>query len=149
MLIIGGGDSAFDWCAQLRDKAKSVTLVLPMLGYVSDLGTLLEWGLDIEKDEIKVNTAIETGRAGALVALGGVRAEGRLSAGWSACGEFYWSLRDRWFTRSSRRTRRHAKNCKSKNENCFAVLRALRALRELRVNYGLSTHTAPTAEHPN
>ncbi len=133
VLIIGGGDSAFDWCAQLRDKAKSVTLVhrsdrfrahaatvsevqaaaaandgkvavhtfheidaifggdritgvrlkdvktketrelacdvvLPMLGYVSDLGTLLEWGLDIEKDEITVSTAMETGRAGVYAA---------------------------------------------------------------------------------
>ena len=133
VLIIGGGDSAFDWCAQLRDKAKSVTLVhrsdrfrahaatvsevqgaaaqadgnvavhtfheidaiagdthitgvrlkdvktketrelacdviLPMLGYVSDLGTLLEWGLQIEKDEILVSTTMETGRAGVYAA---------------------------------------------------------------------------------
>jgi thioredoxin reductase (NADPH) len=42
--------------------------VLPMLGYVSDLGTLLEWGLDIEKDEIKVSTAMETGRPGVYAA---------------------------------------------------------------------------------
>lgn len=133
VLIIGGGDSAFDWTAQLRDKAKSVTLVhrsdrfrahaatvtevqtaaalgdgrvnvftfhelesiqgddyitsvtlknvktktsheipcdvvLPMLGYVSDLGTLLEWGLDIEKDEIKVAPTMETGRDGVYAA---------------------------------------------------------------------------------
>ena len=133
VLIIGGGDSAFDWCAQLRDRAKSVTLVhrsdrfrahaatvaeveaaaaadstrvrvltfheldaihgtdtitgvvlkdikakttrelpcdviLPMLGYVSDLGALLEWGLDIEKDEIKVNSQMETGRPGIYAA---------------------------------------------------------------------------------
>jgi ferredoxin/flavodoxin---NADP+ reductase len=133
VLIIGGGDSAFDWCAQLRDKAKSVTLVhrsdrfrahaatvsevqaaaatgdgrvnvftfheldaiqgddrisgvtikdvkakttrdlpcdvvLPMLGYVSNLGALLEWGLDIEKDEIKVDTTMATGRPGVYAA---------------------------------------------------------------------------------
>jgi hypothetical protein len=133
VVIIGGGDSAFDWCAQLRDKAKSVTLVhrsdrfrahaatvsevqaaaaagdgrvnvftfheldgihgdthavgirlkdpkakttreipcdvvLPMLGYVSDLGTLVEWGLDIEKDEIKVSSTMETARAGVYAA---------------------------------------------------------------------------------
>jgi thioredoxin reductase (NADPH) len=129
VLIIGGGDSAFDWCAQLRDKAKSVTLVhrsdrfrahaatvqevqtaaaagdgkvhiftfheleaiqgtdsitgvtlkdvkaktskdipcdviLPMLGYVSDLGALLEWDMNLEKDEILVTTMMETGRKG-------------------------------------------------------------------------------------
>lgn len=129
VLIIGGGDSAFDWCAQLRDKAKSVTLVhrsdrfrahaatvsevqaaaalgdgrvnvftfheleaihgtdtitgvtlkdvkaktskdipcdviLPMLGYVSDLGALLEWDMNLAKDEIVVTTMMETGRKG-------------------------------------------------------------------------------------
>jgi ferredoxin/flavodoxin---NADP+ reductase len=133
VVIIGGGDSAFDWSAQLRERAASVTLVhrsdrfrahaatvsevqqaasvgdgrvmihtfheldaihghdrlegvrlkdvkakttrdvradvvLPMLGYVSDLGTLLEWGLQIEKDEIVVSTAMETGRAGVYAA---------------------------------------------------------------------------------
>lgn len=133
VLIIGGGDSAFDWCAQLRDRAKSVTLVhrsdrfrahdatvaevraaaalgdgrvsihtfheldaihgdqfitgvtlkdikskttrdipcdviLPMLGYVSDLGTLLQWGLNIAKDEIQTTTTMETGRPGIYAA---------------------------------------------------------------------------------
>jgi thioredoxin reductase (NADPH) len=133
VVIIGGGDSAFDWCAQLRDRARSVTLVhrsdrfrahaatvdevkaaaaigdgrvsmhtfheldavygeehvtgirlkdikaktthdvradvvLPMLGYVSDLGALLEWDLNIEKDEIAVNSQMETGRAGIYAA---------------------------------------------------------------------------------
>ncbi len=133
VLIIGGGDSAFDWCAQLCDRARSVTLIhrsdrfrahaatvsevlaaagagngkvnvftfhelhaihgdskisgvtirevkakttrdldvdviLPMLGYVSDLGTLLKWGLTIEKDEIVVTTQMETGRPGIYAA---------------------------------------------------------------------------------
>jgi thioredoxin reductase (NADPH) len=133
VLIIGGGDSAFDWCAQLRERAKSVTLIhrsdrfrahaatvqevhaaaavgdgrvnvftfheldaihgeehitgvtlkdvktkatrampcdviLPMLGYVSDLGTLLDWGLNIQKDEILVTTQMETGRPGIYAA---------------------------------------------------------------------------------
>jgi thioredoxin reductase (NADPH) len=137
VVIIGGGDSAFDWCAQLRTRAKSVRLVhrsdrfrahaatvsevqaaaavgdgrvsidtfheldaihgdstnghglhgirlkdvkakttrdvpadvvLPMLGYVSDLGALLEWGLTVEKDEIVVNSQMETGRAGVYAA---------------------------------------------------------------------------------
>ncbi len=133
VVIIGGGDSAFDWSAQLRDRAASVTLVhrsdrfrahaatvaevqaaaalgdgrmnihtfheldaihgedrvgglrlkdikaktmrevradvvLPMLGYVSDLGALLEWGLNIEKDEILVTSTMESGRAGVYAA---------------------------------------------------------------------------------
>jgi len=133
VVIIGGGDSAFDWCAQLRSRAKSVTLVhrsdrfrahaatvsevqaaaaagdgkvsiytfheldaihgndvvdgvrlkdvkakttrdvpadvvLPMLGYQSDLGALLEWGLNIEKDEIAVNSQMEAGRPGIYAA---------------------------------------------------------------------------------
>ena len=133
VVIVGGGDSAFDWCAQLRSRAKSVTLVhrsdrfrahaatvsevqaaaalgdgrvsvytfheldaihgtdamegvrlkdvkakttrdvpadfvLPMLGYQSDLGALLEWGLNIEKDEIAVNSQMETGRPGIYAA---------------------------------------------------------------------------------
>jgi thioredoxin reductase (NADPH) len=133
VVIIGGGDSAFDWSAQLRERAASVTLVhrsdrfrahaatvtevqqaaalgdgrmtihtfheleaihgetrlegvrlkdvkaktsrdvradvvLPMLGYVSDLGALREWGLNVQKDEIVVTTAMETGRAGVYAA---------------------------------------------------------------------------------
>jgi thioredoxin reductase (NADPH) len=128
VLIIGGGDSAFDWAHQLLDRASSVTLahrsdrfrahaatveevraacaegrakmltfhelqditgngdhlsgvvlkdikakttvaldcdaILPMLGFVSDLGTIGEWGLNLEKDEIVVNSTMETGRTG-------------------------------------------------------------------------------------
>ena len=54
----------------LRDvKAKSITeveadVVLPMLGFVSDMGAIAEWGLRIEKDEIVVNSQMETGREG-------------------------------------------------------------------------------------
>ena len=134
VLIIGGGDSAFDWGTQLlgrasrvalahrsdrfrahdatvgeyraavdsgradlymfhelhdiecrnggehfshvvlRDiKAKStrdveVDVVLPMLGFVSDMGAIGDWGLTIEKDEILVNSQMETGRAGIYAA---------------------------------------------------------------------------------
>lgn len=132
IVIIGGGDSAFDWCHQLRDRAASVTLVhrsdkyrahgatvaevqaavdagktvllpfheladvlsvngalsgivvkdvktketknldadvvLPMLGFVSDIGPLAEWGLTLEKHEIIVNSLMETGRAGVYAA---------------------------------------------------------------------------------
>lgn len=130
VVIIGGGDSAFDWATQLVDRAAHVTLVhrsdrfrahdatiaefrqacdagkgsmfvfheladvlcndgsdrfsrlvlkdikakstreveadvvLPMLGFVSDIGALGEWGLTLEKDEIVVNSQMETGRPG-------------------------------------------------------------------------------------
>lgn len=60
---------------ELRDvKAKTVTreleadVVLPMLGFVSDMGAIGEWGLSIEKDEILVNSQMETGRAGIYAA---------------------------------------------------------------------------------
>lgn len=134
VVIIGGGDSAFDWGVQLLDRATHVTLVhrsdrfrahgatiaqfnsaveagratmhtfhelfdikcatsserfshielrdvkakttkeieadvvLPMLGFVSDIGPLVEWGLTLEKDEIFVNSQMETGRAGIYAA---------------------------------------------------------------------------------
>ena len=132
VVIIGGGDSAFDWAHQLLGRAASVTLVhrsdrfrahaatvaevtaaagagraelltycelaairggngtleaitisdrkaktsrdipcdavLPMLGFVSDIGPLAGWGLSIEKDEIVVNSQMETGRPGIYAA---------------------------------------------------------------------------------
>ena len=134
VVIIGGGDSAFDWAAQLRHHAAHVTLVhrsdrfrahaatiaevrgiadeggnvtvhefneleaihsgdggnltrislknikaktsqdvqcdvvLPMLGYVSDLGAMTSWGLTFVKDEIAVNPMMEAGRAGVYAA---------------------------------------------------------------------------------
>jgi thioredoxin reductase len=132
IVIIGGGDSAFDWAHQLRDRAAAVTLVhrsdkyrahgatvaevnaavaagrttllpfhelhdvlsdddrltgvtlrdvktketrdveadsvLPMLGFVSDIGPLATWGLTLEKHEIVVNSMMETGRPGIYAA---------------------------------------------------------------------------------
>ena len=134
VLIVGGGDSAFDWAQQLRPRAAHVTLIhrsdrfrahqatvddvlaaaargdktevltfhelydiesqdsarvsgavvratkdkttrliqidtiLPMLGFVSDMGALAEWGLNVEKDEIIVTPQMETGRAGIYAA---------------------------------------------------------------------------------
>jgi ferredoxin/flavodoxin---NADP+ reductase len=132
VLIIGGGDSAFDWATQLLDRASSVTLahrsdrfrahaatvreyqaavaagraalhtfhelhaiggddgrlhgvtlrdtkakttrdvpadaVLPMLGYISDIGPLADWGLTLENDEIVVASTMETGRPGIYAA---------------------------------------------------------------------------------
>jgi thioredoxin reductase len=132
VVIIGGGDSAFDWAAQILPRAASVTLVhrsdryrahaatvnevqaavpggrmqmlpfheladihadgdriarltlkdikgkstreieadvvLPMLGFVSDLGPLANWGLTLEKDEIVVSSTMDTGRPGIYAA---------------------------------------------------------------------------------
>ena len=132
ILIIGGGDSAFDWAQQLDGRGGAVTLVhrsdrfrahaatveevmraveagrtqlytyhelhdihasgdyiervtlrdlkakttrevevdviLPMLGFVSDLGALTEWGLHLENDELVVNSQMETGRPGIYAA---------------------------------------------------------------------------------
>jgi thioredoxin reductase (NADPH) len=137
VVIIGGGDSAFDWAHQLADRAAHVTLVhrsdrfrahaatvrgvqaaaaagradiltfhelhdvlgadpstdgtrlnavvlrdtkakttrtietdavLPMLGYISDLGPLADWGLTLTNDEIVVSSTMETGRAGIYAA---------------------------------------------------------------------------------
>jgi thioredoxin reductase len=133
VVIIGGGDSAFDWGTQLIDRAIHVTIVhrsdrfrahgatvaqyqravgseqaslftfhelhdiicsapdrfshlvlrdikakttrqieadvvLPMLGFVSDIGPLAEWGLTLENDEIIVNSMMETGRPGVYAA---------------------------------------------------------------------------------
>jgi len=134
VLIIGGGDTAFDWATQLLGRASRVTLahrsdrfrahdatiaeyraavesgraelytfhelhdiecrnggerfshvmlkdikakstrelevdvVLPMLGFVSNMGAIGEWGLTVEKDEIVVNSLMETGRVGIYAA---------------------------------------------------------------------------------
>jgi thioredoxin reductase (NADPH) len=134
VVIIGGGDTAFDWGTQLLDRAARVTIVhrsdrfrahaatvaqyqsavvseraglftfheladikcasnpdvfshvvlrdvkakttreldadvvLPMLGFVSDIGPLADWGLNLENDEISVNSMMETGRAGIYAA---------------------------------------------------------------------------------
>jgi thioredoxin reductase (NADPH) len=145
VVIIGGGDSAFDWAQQLADRAAFVTLmhrsdrfrahaatvrdveravtagraeiltfhelhdvvvangatahdsgagqsdarlcgvivrdtkrkttrevaadvVLPMLGFVSDLGPLADWGLTLTNDEIVVSSTMETGRPGLYAA---------------------------------------------------------------------------------
>ncbi|HEX7123117.1 MAG TPA: NAD(P)/FAD-dependent oxidoreductase [Gemmatimonadaceae bacterium] len=132
IVIIGGGDTAFDWAHQLLGRASAITLahrsdrfrahaatvrevqraaeqgalqlltfheladvigngdrlhgvvlrdtktkstreipcdaVLPMLGYVSDLGPMADWGLTIVKEEIVVNSQMETGQPGIYAA---------------------------------------------------------------------------------
>ena len=133
VMIIGGGDSAFDWAAQLMDRAAHVTLVhrsdkfrahgatveqvkagettgkatlhtfhelaeiddaggrigrvtlkdikakstrtvdvdviLPMLGFLSDMGQIAEWGLTMgPKQKIVVDTVMNAGRPGVYAA---------------------------------------------------------------------------------
>ena len=131
VLIVGGGDSAFDWAVNLQGVAKSILMIhrrdgfrahqatvdqvqalsaagkmelrtfwevkaihgssrietvtivssktkdeesvavdclLPQLGFVSSLGAIAEWGLDIEKGDIKVAPTMETNLAGIFAA---------------------------------------------------------------------------------
>ena len=131
VLIVGGGDSAFDWAVNLQGVAKSIVMihrrdgfrahqatvnqvhalsaagkmelrtfwelkaidgakhiesvtihnnktkeeirlemdcVIPQLGFVSSLGAIAEWGLDIEKGEIKVSQMMETNIPGIFAA---------------------------------------------------------------------------------
>jgi ferredoxin/flavodoxin---NADP+ reductase len=144
VVIIGAGDSAFDWGVQLLDRAQTVAIVhrsdrfraheatvaqfraaveagraslftfhelqdlvapeggerfthlllkdikgkatreleadvvLPMLGFVSDMGAITAWGLNIAKDEIVVNSQMETGRPGIYAAGDIVNYPGKL-----------------------------------------------------------------------
>jgi thioredoxin reductase len=58
----------------VRDSKRKTTrevpadAVLPMLGFVSDLGPLADWGLTLSNDEIVVSSTMETGRAGIYAA---------------------------------------------------------------------------------
>ena len=59
--------------AQADVKAKTTReieadVILPMLGFVSDMGVISEWGLTIVKDEIVVNSQMETGQPGIYAA---------------------------------------------------------------------------------
>jgi ferredoxin/flavodoxin---NADP+ reductase len=131
VLIVGGGDSAFDWAVNLQGIAKSILMihrrdgfrahqatvdqvqtlcaagkmelrtfwevkaihggeriervtmvnnktkeeetvpmdsVIPQLGFVSSLGAIAEWGLEIEKGDIKVSQTMETNLPGIFAA---------------------------------------------------------------------------------
>ena len=58
----------------LRDVKTKATVelecdaLLPMLGFVSDMGPIAEWGLRLEKNELVVNSLMETGRPGIYAA---------------------------------------------------------------------------------
>ena len=127
VLLVGGGDSAFDWAVNLQGVAKSILMihrrdgfrahqatidevnrlcaagkmelrtfwevqqlhgdgkvtgatlcnsktketetveldaVIPLLGFISNLGDIANWGLNLQKEEIVVNQLMETGRPG-------------------------------------------------------------------------------------
>ncbi|HET7790066.1 MAG TPA: NAD(P)/FAD-dependent oxidoreductase [Gemmatimonadales bacterium] len=131
VLIVGGGDSAFDWAVNLQGVARSILMihrrdgfrahaatvrqvqelcaagkmelrtfwelkdihgadsieavtvfnnktkeeervpvdaVLPQLGFLSSLGAIADWGLDIEKGDIKVSSTMETNIPGIFAA---------------------------------------------------------------------------------
>jgi thioredoxin reductase len=133
VLIVGGGDSAFDWAVNLQGVARSIVMihrrdgfrahqatvdqvhalaaagkmelrtfwevkaiagkgakrieevtivnnktkeeatlamdcVIPQLGFISSLGAIAEWGLDIEKGDIKVTQTMETNIPGIFAA---------------------------------------------------------------------------------
>ncbi len=132
VLLVGGGDSAFDWAVNLQGVAKSIVMIhrrdgfrahqatidqvnrlcadgrmelrtfwevkaihgeggrvagatihqtktkqeerlaldaiIPLLGFVSNLGDIANWGLTLEKEEIVVNQLMETNVAGIFAA---------------------------------------------------------------------------------
>ena len=84
VVIAGGGDSALDWSIYLSSIAQSVTLVhrrnefraaflekegaqeelptdyfIPLFGLTPKLGPIADWGLEIERNAIKVNNALD------------------------------------------------------------------------------------------
>jgi thioredoxin reductase (NADPH) len=141
VLLVGGGDSAFDWAVNLQGVARSVLMIhrrdgfrahqatvdevrrlaaegkmelrtfwevkaihgagkveaatiinnrtreeerveidalIPQLGFVSDLGDLVNWGLALQKDEIVVNQMMETSVPGIYAAGDIVTYQGKL-----------------------------------------------------------------------
>src|SRR5438046_8040566 len=59
-----GGD-AIEAATIFNNKSKeeervAVDCVIPQLGFISSLGAIAQWGLDIEKGEIKVSQTMET-----------------------------------------------------------------------------------------
>jgi ferredoxin/flavodoxin---NADP+ reductase len=72
-IVCRNGDERFSHIMLKDVKAKTTReieadVVLPMLGFVSDMGVISDWGLQLVKDEIVVNSQMETGRAGIYAA---------------------------------------------------------------------------------
>ena len=68
-----GGDTAIASVTIFNNKTKQeetlpMDCVIPQLGFISSLGAIAEWGLDIEKGEIKVTQTMETNRPGIFAA---------------------------------------------------------------------------------
>ncbi len=69
---IHGGD-AIEAVTIFNNKTKeeervAVDCVIPQLGFISSLGAIAQWGLDIEKGEIKVSQTMETNIPGVFAA---------------------------------------------------------------------------------
>ena len=54
--------------AKIPGMLVSMICVLPQLGFISSLGAIAEWGLEIEKGEIKVSQIMETSIPGIFAA---------------------------------------------------------------------------------
>ncbi|HMA44695.1 MAG TPA: NAD(P)/FAD-dependent oxidoreductase, partial [Gemmatimonadales bacterium] len=68
-----GGNDAIEQVTIFNNKTKEeetlpMDCVIPQLGFVSALGAIAEWGLDIEKGDIRVAQTMETNRAGIFAA---------------------------------------------------------------------------------
>ena len=67
------GDAVIDAVTIVNTKTKaeervSVDCVIPQLGFISSLGAIAEWGLEIEQGEIKVSPTMATNLAGVFAA---------------------------------------------------------------------------------
>src|SRR4051812_43313916 len=91
-VICANGSESFTHVLMRDVKAKTTTqievdVVLPMLGFVSDMGAINEWGLRIEKDEIVVSSTMDTGRPGIYAAGDVTKYDGKLKLIASGFGE--------------------------------------------------------------
>src|SRR2546428_4004244 len=67
------GSGAIERVTIVNNKTKheetiAIDCVLPQLGFISSLGAIAEWGLEIEKGEIKVSQIMETSIPGIFAA---------------------------------------------------------------------------------
>jgi len=71
--IVGGKGGRIEQVAIYNNKTKEETMleidcVIPQLGFISSLGAIADWGLDIEKGDIKVSQMMETNIPGIFAA---------------------------------------------------------------------------------